>query len=234
MKQVAKSKVFSLTKGVFGKIFDCLRQEYDLFGPTIKKGQGIYSDTDLCVYAKLDYFQQLSFKRRTYFSAKELASAISEKLFDFTPQEYREPGHELRKRIIFARSCDIEGFTRLDKIYLENGPLVDFYYKRFRDTITFFLIECADEGFEDCFCQSVGADETKEFALSILERDDKFIVRIKEKSFNKWFDNYGRTVAQRNNALKQKKPSQAPVAIPDFSKRELFKGPFGKSMLSVV
>lgn len=220
MKTRAKSNAYTLSKEAFRKVFDGLKKAYHIFGPTIKKGQGLYSDTDLCVYDRLTSFDDLAFKNRTYFSAKEAAFPISERLLELAPNGLREPKTAPQKKIIFARSCDIEGFLRLDKIYLHNGPLADFYYKRLRSAIHFFLIECA-EGFDGCFCQSVGSNVTEEYVVSVREMGEEFSVIVNEESFDEWFDIQDSEIDRQGKRLRGKGAPQHRVPIPDLNKREL-------------
>lgn len=211
-----------LAKEEFAKVFSSLRKEFDIFGPTIKQGQGIYSDTDICVYGRLDAFQELSLKDRTYFSAKEIAFPVSEKLFEFMPDGPKEPRATVRKKIIFARSCDMEGFLRLDKVYLNNNSLDDFYYKRLRKNISFFLIECT-ESFEGCFCQSVDSSTTQEYAVLLRKADEGFFITLKDKSFAKWFKSYDTKIDESLNTHRCESSQQDKVNIPDLSRKELFK-----------
>lgn len=190
-----KTNALFLSKEDFEKVFLSLKEEFDIFGPVIKNGEGIYTDTDICVYEKITEFKQLSFKNRTYFSAKETAFPVSETTFEFFDNGLQEKRTTIHKKIIFARACDIEGFLRLDKIFLENGPFSDFYYQRQRNELIFFLIECLG-GFDGCFCQSVGTSTTQNYAISLRQKDEGFIITVKEDSFNKWFDE--RLIKARN------------------------------------
>ena len=223
MSMAAQENILLLSKAGFAEVFSALKEKYDLFGPTIKEGRGMYSDTDICLYARLDSSRELALKNRSYFSSKELALAVSEKLFELSSGGFLEEECKPRKKIIFARSCDIEGFARLDKLYLENGLSVDPYYKRLRDTMTFFLLECI-EGFEGCFCQAVGSDQTEDYAVSLLAREDGFLVSIKEESFSQWFETQS-NVEEKDKFPEQGKIVQAPLPLPDFTKRELFENP---------
>lgn len=212
-----------LSDEAFSRVFLFLKKEFDIFGPVIKKGEGIYTDTDICVYEKLTAFQQLLLKDQTYFSAKEAAFPISETMFEFfNGNELREKKTAGRKKIIFARSCDIEGFLRLDKIFLQNGPSADFYYKQRRGALIFFLIECIDS-FSSCFCQSVGASSTENYAISLRRKDNGFVINIKEDNFNKWFGLTGSEIEESESDTSANLPVQDKVTIPDLAKKDLFK-----------
>lgn len=222
MNLEAKTKTLFLSKDTFAKVFLSLKEEFDIFGPVVKFGEGIYTDTDICVYEKITEFQQLSLKNRTYFSAKETVFPVSGTIFEFIDNELLEKITASRKKIIFARACDIEGFLRLDRIFLENGPFPDFYYQRQRNVLVFFLIECVED-FDGCFCQSVSASATQDYALSLRQEADGFIITIKEDSFNKYFDLSTNGIEELEGDVEKKPPVQDKVAIPDLSKKELFK-----------
>lgn len=222
MNSETKTNTLFLPKEAFEKVFLSLKEEFDIFGPVIKNGEGIYTDTDICIYEKITKFQQLSLKNRTYFSAKEITFPVSETIFQFFDDEPHEERAASRKKIIFARACDIEGFLRLDKIFLENGPFADFYYQRDRDELVLFLIECV-EGFAGCFCQSVDAFTTQNYALSLRQKDDGFVVTIKEHSFSKWFDSADDGIVEPEGNLEINLPLQDKVTIPDLSRKDLFK-----------
>lgn len=213
---------FLVSKKDFAKTFDRLKEKYELFGPTIKKGQGIYSDTDTCTYDRLASLEALELATRTYFSAKETVFPISEKLFEFTPDGPCEPKVASRKKIVFARSCDIEGFARLDRIFFENGPETDYYYNRLRDDVSFFLIECV-EGFDGCFCRSLGTDDSQGHAVSLRDAGDGFIVAIREQCFKEFFENPDREEERCKSFGERNSFPQETVPIPKLNNKDLFK-----------
>lgn len=222
MNLETKTNTLFLSKEAFAKVFLSLKEEFDIFGPVIKNGEGIYTDTDICVYEKITELQQLSLKNRTYFSAKETIFPVSETILKFFEDELVEESTTSRKKIIFARACDIEGFLRIDKIFLENGPFADFYYQRQRRELIFFLIECV-EGFAGCFCQSVDASITQNYALSLRQKADGFIITIKEDSFNRYLELASNGIEELVSNIEIKLPVQDKVTIPDLSRKDLFK-----------
>lgn len=223
MKTADKCLKFYLARPSFKEVFEALEQEYDIFGPMIKKGQGIHSETDMCLYGKIDSFDQLGLNDRTFFSAKEIVFPVSETVFDFSREDSGEPDIVPRKKIIFAHSCDIEGFHRLDKVFLENGPSADAYYQRRRELIFFFLIECRT-AFESCFCQSMGTDRATDFAVSLLETDNGFRVRIKDHCFDRFFDKRKDSPDGLHDEVSEI-PTQEQVTIPDLNEKEVFDNP---------
>ena len=87
---------------------------------------------------------------------------INQTLFHFTEHYFLESQADEKDLLIFARSCDIHGIKRLDKIFLENGPQPDSYYKRLREMVHFILMECTDTGWASCAWCSLGTNETGE------------------------------------------------------------------------
>lgn len=83
--------------------------------------------------------------------------------------------------IIFLRPCDINGILRLDKIFLENGEFIDFYYQRRRNNIKFFMIECV-KGFENCFCTFMGANFTDDYDAVIRKIDYGIEILLKDEA----------------------------------------------------
>jgi anaerobic sulfite reductase subunit A len=92
-----------------------------------------------------------------------------------------------KKILIFARPCDINGFRRLDTIFLKNGGTEDIYYKRLREKVKFILMECKEGGWDSCFCVSMGSNKTDDYSLAVRFGDDKILVEIKDDEFTNLF-----------------------------------------------
>ena len=74
--------------------------------------------------------RKLSFVDESTYPAKEVLTPVTETLFYFTEDEYRESKlKDDRELLIFARACDINAIKILDQIYLENGGIEDYFYK---------------------------------------------------------------------------------------------------------
>ncbi|MFW5787430.1 MAG: anaerobic sulfite reductase subunit AsrA, partial [Halanaerobiales bacterium] len=82
---------------------------------------------------------------------------------------------------------DINGFERLDKIFLENGDFEDKYYKRMRDRVNFALMECKEGGWDSCFCVSMGSNETDNYSLAFRFEDSNLAVEVKDNKFAGFF-----------------------------------------------
>lgn len=90
-----------------------------------------------------------------------------------------------RRRPYCLRPCDINGIDRLDAIFLANGPLEDFYYKRRRDKVRFFMIECAT-GFDSCWCVSMNANRTHRWDVA-FRFGDEILAEVKSEEFKPYF-----------------------------------------------
>lgn len=84
-------------------------------------------------YDRVKRAEEIVWDRKSDFSAKEVVSPITQTIFYFTEDEYRESRTGAKKLLIFLRPCDINAFEHQDKIYLENGGIADVFYQRVRD-----------------------------------------------------------------------------------------------------
>ncbi|PTX15411.1 MULTISPECIES: anaerobic sulfite reductase subunit AsrA [Halanaerobium] len=154
---------YNLSKEKFNQLLSELKQEYQIYAPVRKENKGTYSANDLITYDLIDNLDDIELNKKSKYSAKEIVFPIRETLFHFMDGEQKMASEDEEKYIIFLRPCDRNAFKRLDKIFLENGPEEDIYYKRLREKVKFFVIECT-EGFDSCFCVSMDSNE--------VERDD--------------------------------------------------------------
>lgn len=67
--------------------------------------------------------------------------------------------------IIFMRPCDINGLKRLDNMFLANGGISDVYYKRMRDKVKIFMMEC-ERSWDNCYCVSMGTNKTENYSVA--------------------------------------------------------------------
>ncbi len=150
---------FKLSKESFDGYLAELAKHYDIYAPIRKEGKASFSDQDVIGYGKISTLADLVIQEKSYFSPKEIFYPIRETLFYFNKQEIVEPKLETKPVVIFLRPCDINGIERLDQIFLKNGDQEDFYYKRRRERVKFMMMACS-EGFDTCFCVSMGANQT--------------------------------------------------------------------------
>ena len=174
---------FSYDSEGFNLVFSELAKNYRIYGPKRFKGKGRFSDTDLIKYAPLDSFADLELSEKSSLSPKALVFPADETIFHFNENEFSEPAlKEDGEVVVLLRPCDINGFARLDKMFLENGDRVDPYYERRRRRLHFFMIECR-ETFENCFCVSMQSNRSDNYAVALRFEGSGVKAQIKDGRF---------------------------------------------------
>ncbi|SJZ56776.1 anaerobic sulfite reductase subunit AsrA [Selenihalanaerobacter shriftii] len=177
---------YKLTKEEFNNQLQQLTDEYKIYAPTIKEGEDTFSDTDLLVYDEIKVLSDIEFNSKTKFSPKEIVFPITQTLFYFTEDEYKEPKIDDKDILIFLRPCEVNSFERLDKIFLDNGSEEDIYYKRLREKVKFVVMECT-EGFDSCFCVTMDTNETDNYSLFLRKEADHILCEVKDDALNNIF-----------------------------------------------
>ncbi|MFV0499945.1 MAG: anaerobic sulfite reductase subunit AsrA [Bacilli bacterium] len=155
--------------------------DYDLYGPVLKEKAGKYSDTDLIIYEKVKSFMDMDFTQKSDYSPKDILLPINQTLFYFNEIEYKKPNNELRKSLVFVRSCDLHAVKRTDQIYLDN-KYSDIYYQERRDLIKYVVIGCSNE-FDNCNCVSFETNNSTNYALAINLRAEYVELDVKDHDF---------------------------------------------------
>lgn len=163
-----------------------LSKEYDIYAPKRFPKQGRYSDTDLIRYDIIEKAEDIVFDEKSDFPAKEVLSPITQTLFYFTEDEYRESKTTSKKIMIFMRPCDVNAMEHQNKIYLQNGGFADIYYQRLQEKVKVVLMECPT-GWDTCFCVSMGTNKTDEYALAVRNAGDHWLVDVKDEAFKDIF-----------------------------------------------
>lgn len=184
-------KSFTMDKSQFGALFSELGSAYTICGPRRFAGKGRFSNTDLIKYAPLGSPEELELAEKSSLSPKSLVFPPDETIFHFNENEFSEPNLNCNRDIIvLLRACDINGFSRLDRMFLENGGKPDFYYQRRRRRLIFFLIECR-ESFENCFCVSMQTNITDNFAVALRFDAQQVLAQVKDERFRAFFAGHG-------------------------------------------
>lgn len=169
-------------------IFDDLSQAYRIVAPVERPGKGRFSDTNLLAYDEVNGFDEIEFFEKTSFSAKDILFPIRETIFTFQDDKIKEANDGIDRVIVFLRSCDIHAIEVTDAHFLKDGGYEDIYYKRRRERVKFFLIECG-RPFENCFCVSSGTNRTDDYSVFMRKTDLGYEVEIKDEEFGKYFPN---------------------------------------------
>lgn len=201
-----------MNQSTFDQIIKAISSEYKIYAPVLFQDEGAFSDTNQVRYAEINSFEEISLDKKSYFSPKEIIFPVRETLLRFKGDEITVPEIDEKKIAIFLRPCDINGINRLDTIFLKNGGIEDFYYKRLREKVKFFMIECT-EGFDSCFCVSMNANKTSDYAAA-FRFSDEISVNIKDESLNRYFEICEKTNYQPDFIEENK----VEVTIPDPEK----------------
>ena len=168
-------------------ILDALSKEYRVFAPKWDKAKKNVR------FSPIRSVSEIVTDRQSDFSTKEAYYPISQVMMYFRSDTVEEEQlADERKILIIARPCDINAIRRLDTIFLENGN-PDFYYARMRKLVFFALLECK-ESFENCFCVSMGSNQTDDYCMAFRfeKKDDgtagDTYVEIKDPAFASYFE----------------------------------------------
>lgn len=198
-------------------LFEDLKKEYKIYAPKRFKKQGRYSDTDIIKYDEVSTVEEIEFKEKSHYPVKEVITPITQTLYYFTEDEFRESsiGHN-KKILIFARPCDINAQRRQDMIYLRNGNFEDTFYKRIRERVKFICIECVD-GFDTCFCVSMNSNKTDDYSLAVRFNESSLLFDVKDKDFSKFFNDK----TEEEFELNFIEENEAKVTIPEINDKEI-------------
>ncbi|WP_349764068.1 anaerobic sulfite reductase subunit AsrA [Fusobacterium sp. SYSU M8D902] len=181
---------YKLTFDEFNEVLKELSKENKIYAPKCFPKQGRYSDTDVIRYDKIKSAEEIVFDLKSTYAAKEVYHPITETVLYFNDGDYKEKRvTDDRPIIIFARACDIHAIERFDEIFLKNGGFEDYYYKRVREKVKFVVMECPTNGWDTCFCVSMGTNKTDNYIFGVKVDGDSVSIEIKDEEFSKYFEN---------------------------------------------
>lgn len=179
---------YKISNSKFNEILERLSNDYEIYAPVRIKGRGRFSDTDNIRYQKISKVEEIEYKEKSRFSAKEIPFPATETIFNIVGEQLLEPLVKNRKFLVFLRSCDIHAMDKLDSIFLKNGDVQDPYYKRKRDNISYIVMGC-NKSFENCFCVSMGTNKTDNYSMGIGFEEDSVKLEVKDSIFFDYFNN---------------------------------------------
>ena len=198
------------------QIFAKLNSEYEIWAPKRFPGTGRYSDTDIIRYDKVKTVEEIVFDEKSDFPAKEVLSPITEPLFYFTEDEWRESKVTSKKIIIFMRPCDIAAQQRQERIYLGNGGFNDMYYERMHEKVKIVMMQC-DLDDDTCFCVSMGTNKTDNYSLAVVCQDGALKVEVKDEAFAPYFE--GKTADDYTPSFPTENKTK--VTMPEIPNKEV-------------
>lgn len=174
----------------FDRGLQALSKRFDILGPVRQPGTGRFSDTDVIGYGRVSSYSELVLDEKSYFSPKEAVFPVRETLFRFSGNTVEDTAGPQRPVLLILRPCDINGITRLDTIYLKNGSIEDPYYKRRRENVKFLMLECT-QGFDSCFCVSMGSNRTDLWDGAFRVAGDEVRLNLKDEALQAGFSEFG-------------------------------------------
>jgi anaerobic sulfite reductase subunit A len=183
------AQTYQLTVNEMNEFLEQLSKKYDIYAPVRISCGGRYAKDDSIIYQPINTYQEIEFHERSTYPLKEVLTPITQTLFYFTEDEFKESKSPQKDVLIFGRACDINSIKIQDQIYLQNGGIEDYFYKRIRDKIKFILMDCPEQ-FEGCFCCSVGANKTDMQSLAVSDNNGSAYVGIYDSDFNNYFAKY--------------------------------------------
>lgn len=173
---------YSLKKQEMDLFISQWTKEYRIFAPKRFVGGGAFSDTDCIRYGEINSVEEIVFDEKSQYSFKEAVFPVIQTLFFFTENTVKEADFPQKGVVVFLRSCDLHGLKRLDDMYLKNGP-EDYYYSQLRSKVKFVLMGC-NNSFENCFCVSMGTNQSENYDLSIDKDGDAYLIHCKDEKWD--------------------------------------------------
>ena len=216
-------KMLKICREEADSIFESLSQKYKIIAPVEKIGEGRFSNTSLLAYDEVKSFWEINFSEKTYFSPKEVLFPVRQSLFEFKKKHSYEHYEKIPPSIVFLRACDINAFHVTDSHFLNNEKFKDIYYKRRRDAVKIFLMECK-EPFQNCFCVSMGTNKTEDYSGFMRKIDDGYEIKVTDGELMNYFS--GGTLKDVEPAFVEKDKNH--VTIPTEIEASLFENEIWK------
>lgn len=209
---------YSLTNAQANQILQALRKDYRVYAPRRFPKQGRYSGTDIVRYGEVKHIEDIVWEVKSDYPAKEVINPIQQTLFFFTEDEFRSSSGPTKPALIFARPCDINAQQIQATIYCKNGGFDDMYYSRNLEGMKFVLMDC-NGGDDTCFCVSMHANTTDNYAIAVKFTEDGVRATVRDKDMDRYFD--GMPEAEYTPEFVQE--NELKVTPPDIPNKEVLK-----------
>ena len=182
------SKSFRISRERMNEILKGLQMEYHIYGPKHVPDRGMWETDGLIRYEEISAVEEIVTDRQSDFSPKEVIYPVSQTIFKFDENNCVETVTKDPKGIIiFMRPCDINGLKRLDNMFLANGGISDVYYKRMRDKVKIFMMEC-ERSWDNCYCVSMGTNKTENYSVACCLHEEEIYLEVKDAEFIDYFE----------------------------------------------
>ena len=226
-RKVVKNS-YQISRNRMNEILRELQSEYRIFAPKHIPDRGMWENDGLIRYQEISSLEDIVTVKQSDFSPKEVIYPVSQTIFTFDENSCQETiTRDPKGIIIFARPCDINGLKRLDNMFLANGGMSDVYYKRMRDKVKIFMMEC-EQSWENCFCVSMGTNKTENYSVGWKLHEDIIKVRVKDAEFIDYFENERETSYEPSFIEENVRKVRVPAIKDTTNLREVFELPFWK------
>ncbi|MCK4576793.1 4Fe-4S dicluster domain-containing protein [candidate division WOR-3 bacterium] len=178
VKYIEKDKILDFIK--------VLQKDYTVIAPKKVKDFVLFGELKDNEEPYLDFLNSRKSPKEFYFPQTETIVEY-EGIIDKRVPKFSE--NDMKKRIIFGiRPCDVKSTLILDKLFV-NEDYIDDYYKRLRDNTLIFSFGCNNPK-TTCFCASFECGPFSEEGSDAFITDigDKFIIEGITEQGNKIID----------------------------------------------
>ena len=99
-------KTYQLKAAEMDKLFADLEEKYVIYAPVRIPAGGRYAGDDSVMYRQVHTYGEIEFEERSTYAMKEVITPITQTLFYFTEDEFRE------SKMVTWRTCSIRGEER--------------------------------------------------------------------------------------------------------------------------
>lgn len=219
---------YQISRRKMNKILHELQSEYRIYAPKHIPDRGMWENDGLIRYQEVSTLEEIVTGSQPDFSPKEVVYPVSQTIFKFDENSCQETiTRDPKGIIIFARPCDINGMKRLDNMFLANGGMSDIYYKRMRDKVKIFMMEC-EQSWDNCFCVSMGTNKTDNYSVGWKLHEDIIKIRVKDAEFMDYFEEEQETEYEPAFIEENAKKVHVPEIKDSKNLRPIFELPFWK------
>ncbi len=182
------SRSYRITREHMNEVLQELKKDYYIYGPKHVPERGTWETNGLIRYQEIDCVEEIVTDSQSDFSAKEVVYPVAQTIFTFDEDDCHEIiTNDPKGSIIFMRPCDVNGMKRLDTMFLANGGTSDVYYKRMRDKVKIFMMEC-EKSWDNCYCVSMKTNKADNYSIAWKLHGDMIELKVNDVEFSAYFE----------------------------------------------
>lgn len=141
-----------------------------------------------CAFEEYAEGKELDLNSKPVFSPKNSFFPAFEEMFEFKEGRIVEMKKSVEKRALFGvRACDLNALNRMNALF--SSEKKDAYFAKARENLMVFGLKCTN-AWENCFCESIGADELKGHDVEVWEENGKYFFEAKSERGEKLLGGY--------------------------------------------